>query len=456
MIPFYREIGNVSQQTLHPESDLLWIMSELGIFGGLAAIFLLGLLFKNTLPWRTEQGLSLRTVVSIALATYVLHSVIDVPMHFLGTALLGLFLYPLSIKTELPPLPLWMQGVWRMVGLSLMGVGMIWGVGVIMGFPLHTGLVKQKQNARIEELAQAPEIPSDWEKVFDEALKIRPMDWWLYTQRGSMHLNFERNFQEASADFDRALFVEPISASVAFSIGVMWLNWDLEKAYEAWDKALGRASADPAWLCEDMLRRSVSKDSFLPYLNRLSQKTVILKEKFFQHLNGKDFLLYFQQYLKNDPLLEHFSKESRESFWIKYAELKPEGFLKYQADNPSLEAFWQGTMMAYFQQKLWQKGAELALEKAPLPPPLIVQNNYTLTELERLFEMNSKDTWMGMQLLKLQLDQNDFEAARRTLKKLLLQEPVFPYVYYYQAIVSMKLNDFEASAKAWLQYLFKK
>lgn len=456
VIPFYREIGNVSQQTLHPESDLLWIMSELGIFGGIAVILLLAIAFKNTLPWSSDRELSLRTVVAIALTAYIAHSVIDVPMHFLGTALLGLFLYPLSTKIDFTPLPLWTFRAWRAMGIFLIGVGVIWGGGVLMDLPLHSLLAKKKQNAIIEELAQAPQIAEDWEKVFDEALQNRPMDWWLYTQRAGIHLNFERNFDAASVDFDRALFVEPISAAVAFSIGVMWLNWNLEKTYEAWDKALDRASADPDWLCEDMLRRSVSKDSFLPYLNKLSEKSLILKEKFFQHLNGNDFVLYFQQYLKSDPLLERFQIESRESFWIKYAKLKPEAFLKHQEANEALRDFWKGTVMSDFQQNLWQQGCELALEKAPLPPPLKVGNSYTASELARLFEINPKDTWMGMQLAKLHLERGDLEEARQTLEKLMCQEPVFPCVYYHQAVVYMKLNDFKASAKAWKKYLFKK
>lgn len=455
IIPFYREVGDVAQQTLHPESDVLWMFADLGIGAGVIILLLWLRSLRSTCPWREVEHFSIRTVVAVALMAFSLHSLIDVPMHFLGTAFLAIFLYPFAVKIEFEPFKRSSPYLWRGLGIFLMVVSAVWFVGWAGHLPTHSTIAKVQQDAAIESLLKEKTVPLSWEKVFEASLRHRPLDWWLYGQRGLAYLGFENHFSKGKADFDRALFLEPVSAQVAFWIGLNWLSWDFDQAYQVWSKALKRASFDPDWLCQDILRSSMGVKLFFPYLQKLAQQSLLMRVHFWGHLNEATFLVEFQAYLKENPVLKGLDPAAQEPFWIRFAKGNPQAFLDQLEAHLELQSLWRPKVAALIAQKQWKEASTLAIDHANLPPPLPAANGLGLNELREIFLRDPSDLWRSGQYLKLQIDAGDFAGAALTIDKILAASKAdVPAMRYWQAVTAFNLGDFEKSAQSWQRYLF--
>src|SRR5207248_10154522 len=114
-----------NRRALHPESDWLWLWTELGWPAVVLAIIWIALLVKRVFPLRVGTNQGYRLAALIAALLFAIHGIIDVSGHQVGTAfgavfLLGLALHrPLCLKTSQ-----WMSILFRFVGLVLLGTGL--------------------------------------------------------------------------------------------------------------------------------------------------------------------------------------------------------------------------------------------------------------------------------------------------------------------------------------------
>ena len=80
----------------HPESDWLWLWTELGWPAVVLAIVGIALLVSRVFPLRagTNQGYRLATLIAALL--FAIDGIVDVPGHRMGTAFAAVFLLGLS------------------------------------------------------------------------------------------------------------------------------------------------------------------------------------------------------------------------------------------------------------------------------------------------------------------------------------------------------------------------
>jgi tetratricopeptide (TPR) repeat protein len=227
IFPFFRNLSLNTSRVVHPESDWLWLMSELGwfsVFG--CAIALVGVFRRPAHP-ATKGEKEILLAGLIAMAAFVVNSFFDVPAHRLGTILP--ILVVCGICTRARPAG---EG-WRV----LPWLGHLLGIGlVVFGFVL---MKETRARTRLELALHG----RDWTKIESAAsncLRRTPLDWSLYVTRGYANVS-QQKWLQAIADFRYALLLEPKLPMVPFDEGRAWVGVNPELAVAAWKECLRRS-----------------------------------------------------------------------------------------------------------------------------------------------------------------------------------------------------------------------
>lgn len=227
IFPRYREASLNDERVIHPESDWLWMASELGCLSILfCAIAIAGLLIREVHSL-TRREKELRLIGLIALVAFLVNSLIDVPGHRLGTIL------PVLVLASVCTQPgLFGKGAKVLTwGSRLFGIGLV-AFGVFLARELAL-------NARVQRAIGE----GDWtqaEETISESLVRTPLVWSLYVERGYANVNQGR-WSQAISDFHYARFLEPKLAIVPLSEGKAWVGVNGALALAAWKETLRRS-----------------------------------------------------------------------------------------------------------------------------------------------------------------------------------------------------------------------
>jgi tetratricopeptide (TPR) repeat protein len=223
IFPLFREVSVNDQRVIHPESDWLWMASEMGWFSVLfCALAVGGVLIRRVRP-ATRGQKDMQFAGLIALAAFLVNSLFDVPGHRLGTILPALVLAGICTRSKLS----W-EGAraisWtsRISGIVLVAIGF-----VLLG---EANLKTQTQLAMSERMEEAA----------SESLVRTPLSWSLYVIRGYANVH-QGKWLQAIADFRHALVLEPKLAIVPFNEGRAWVSLNSALALSAWKEALRRS-----------------------------------------------------------------------------------------------------------------------------------------------------------------------------------------------------------------------
>ena len=216
---------------VHPESDWLWMAAELGWPAVVWVLVGCVLLARRMWPWRRGAERPLRMAAALGLGLFALHGFVDVSAHRLGTVLCALFLLGLALpeRAEDADMPAsaawWPGGVFRVMGLVLVGAGSLWLVEAFgwVTLPGEIGVARLKartvQMGRIGDYAGA-------ERAATQALGWAPLDWELYFARASARVYQRRDPQAAVDDFRRARYLEPFAGGECYLEARLWAAAD--------------------------------------------------------------------------------------------------------------------------------------------------------------------------------------------------------------------------------------
>ena len=230
IFPQFRFASLNGERVIHPESDWLWMATEMGWFSVLCCIAaIVGLLSRRRHP-ATRGEKDLQSAGLMAVAAFLVNSLVDVPGHRLGTVL------PVLLVAGALSQPRLFLDSARGVSLlsRISGIGLV-AFGVLL---LHEAKVKTR--------AESAMAAGDWirtEKAASKSLISTPLSWSLWLIRGYAEVHQNRWLQ-AMADFRYALFLEPKLAVVPFSEGRAWINVNSLLALGAWKEALRRSRVE--------------------------------------------------------------------------------------------------------------------------------------------------------------------------------------------------------------------
>ena len=320
-----------SDVAIHPESDWMWSMVELGWFAPL----LLGLLFARwvtrCLPFEPGTHRLMRGAAFIGGCGFALHSFFDVPGHHLAALWPALLLAATALHPGRPfPFSVVVPWAFRILALILMGVGACWfasiqGSGI---FPTSVTLDRIRQGISRSVDRQ------DYEKALvlaNEGLKIAPLDWELYFNRGFAEAVTYHPRAETVRDFAAAQYLLPNWPELYLKEGQAWLGLgEPDLAFSVWRRGMEMTPALARQLYE----------SIYP----LIQDDAELRERW-RDLGAFDHT-YRVIFLRNSTPAELTLELDR-----------------IMADDPELQSFTPAELSALFQ--LWsQEGEKLTLVSA--------------------------------------------------------------------------------------------
>jgi tetratricopeptide (TPR) repeat protein len=447
----FRSASIADTRSLHPESDWLWLWSEMGWPAVALTIVGLALLIRRVFPLRegTNQRYRLATLIGVVL--FAIHGFVDVSAHRIGTAfaaifLLGLSLHrPLNLKSSTS-----ISILFRLVGLILLISGLSWTVAANnkMLLPGSVGVTSAEQLSTIANRGRNfPEAIA----LTSRALEWSPLDWQLYFLRAAAELG-ERQPEKALDDFRRARFLEPNAYEVPLAEGDLWLNSRPILAATAWREALRRAGPQRAEVYGSMLTNASMHS---PQVSRILEQVGLsehdLALAYLSRVSEAHFNQALNEFLKHDPNLQTLSEEEKLALFSLWSEHGDPDELAHAVErHPAwLQHAWLGTAK-YDARKNDFRGAYELTQRYGEPVALPrVETKSSLQELQNRFSAAPDNYEIGYALYRVQMQSGRVDDALMTARHFSERAGAPPYFHFLAAQCWAEKGNWERAWKAW-------
>lgn len=435
----------------HPESDWLWLCSEMGWLALILAIGGAFILLSRTFPLRGDKHDRFRLAAFIASLLFALHGLIDVGGHRVGTAFSALFLLGLALRRPMElRVSRFCPVLFRFIGVVLLLVGGTWIAATRWELPLpgSQGAENAKHHAMMANQGRNfPEAISQMTR----AARWTPLDWQVYFVRAVAEYGAKQP-SDALADFRRARFLEPNGMSVPLEEGKVWLSTHPLLAFTAWREALRRAGPRRAEIYGQMLTLALQ---FNPAVNRALEQYGATEHDlaiaYLEHVSGDRFDVALSGLLKGDPDLAKLAKPEKAKLFSLWAERGDIARLAQLANlHPDwLPLAWRGVSKHYAKQKDFRRAFDLARQFGGTPPLPDVLQSASLENLQTQFAANPENYATGYALYRLQTQQGKTDDALATARHFTAHRDCPAYFHYLEAEAWGTKQDWERAWNAW-------
>jgi O-antigen ligase len=458
VFPIFRHRSALPARAIHPESDYLWIAAELG--WPALALALAGLALVGRKLWKPPGGPDrpLRWAAILALSAFVLHGLVDVSAHRLGTVFSALFVLALA----LPPGPIhpaarWPAAIFRALGLVFIGVGAIWILNALGALPPLPG---RQGVDHLKEQANRDAAHRDYGAVrrsASRALEWAPLDWTLYFARASALIQEGAAIDDALADFRRARYLEPFIADVPLSEAKLWLAAGQGGyAINALAEACRREPAHAEGYIGDFFRAAKpGHAALIEQLSALTRNDPALDLPFLEQIVPPESVRQIAERLAADPDLRRLDDAQKTRFFRIWAQRgDPRALAAQMAGRPD----WQKLGWRWWADALARGGDEreacaVAARFAPSPnlPP---KPDATRTPAELLSDSNRApgDPFLSLQLYFARSTLGN-SAVLSAIRKTTARPGCPRYFYRLDAELSAENGEWRRAWEAWQRYL---
>ena len=453
----YRDASARAEPILHPESDLLWVVAEMGIPGLIAVALLLYGMFLVLRLKQLNKASPYRIIILVAGILFCIHGLFDVSGHRLGTVMAILLLLGFTASKEgkdsggAPALSIAGRWVFRVSGILLCATAGFWGVSMVGGLPFHSSQYPEQVSKEVfssDNLQNAIDRSTNY-------LKAYPLDWRGYFGRARATLASRTDLELAVDDFRRARFLNPMSPAIAYAEGQSWMGISDNRAMVAFREALRRPPDALVNLEHQLIRDFEENPRIQSGLLDVSVINPSLRGRLLMKLAGDRFAEEMEIDMQSDPKLAQFEPAMRENLLRRWAQTGQAGpLLALLEAHPDLvENSWQLRAVALAVDGSYRDAISLVREKVnrPAVPSLEMETN--LVRLEREYRANPQDLMKGSTLLNMQIEAKRWAQALQTLR-LMSRYPEAPsYVYYWIGEIYFMQDDLEASWRAFDNFL---
>jgi len=447
----FRAASWADTRSLHPESDWLWLWSELGWPALVFALVGAALLIWRVFPLREGTNQRFRLAALIGVVLFALHGIVDVSAHRVGTAYAAVFLLGLAFYR---PLPLAhsraIAAMFRVLGLLLC----VFGLACVTAAKTKALLPGSVGVTNAKELAAAANRERDFGETISltsRALVWAPLDWQLYFLRAVAEVA-DKKVEVALADFQRARFLEPNGFEVPLAEGDAWLPSQPALAVSAWREALHRGGPRRAEIFSIVLASAANQnpaasrmleeiglarhDLVLPYLNRVS---------------GEDFQRAIQQVLAHDAELKSFTEPEKFAFFTLWSERGVLDSLAQEVQrHPAWMPYaWLGLAKYYAARKDFRAAYELTQrygESVALPR---VTLDASLEDLQNRFASAPDNYALGYALYRAQIQRGRVDDALNTTRHFSERASAPAYFHLLEAECWAAKQNWERAWLAW-------
>ncbi len=423
-------------RTIHPESDVLWLLFEGGLLPVIPCLILLVWLFRTTGPWfssgrkkrshDSRSGRRVRRAFGIAAGVAVVHSIFDVPLHNLGYFVMFALVTAQAVRgrylaERISPV---VALAFRTAGCLIMLWGLLW-LALVAGWTekatASAAPLFHDRALRTSAAGQRAEAM----RLVNRAIELTPLEYRWYFLRAQFHLLMQHGNAPALHDFGLTRALEPHFGPICFDEGRVWLSYDPKMALIPWQEVmrrypLGFDNAVPLYqtiLLESAPFPELHRDLW-KMADRPSLKLIFLSMQF---ITGDRWQGYADEFLTEYPGLAELNKSQSQFFlhlWHQKGD-RPR-LVAFLEKFPSLQEFgWKALAYDRAQSGKFEEAFKLASRYLPAPARSALLTAADIPRLERLFVLNPVDPLPGVELYYAQRAAGDLKSARRTLEKVM-------------------------------------
>jgi hypothetical protein len=450
----FRDASLSDPRALHPESDWLWLWTELGWPAVVLTIVGIALLVSRVFPLRVGTNQGYRLVSLIAALLFAIYGIVDVSGHRVGTAFAALFLLglsghrPLSLKTSQ-----WVSILFRVLGLILLAAGLSLVVAA-RSEKLLPGSVGVSSAKQLSAVADREGNFSEISALTTRALRWAPLDWQLYSARAIAEVELKQ-MTNAVDDFRRARFLEPIAYEVPLTEGNAWLPYRPVLAVTAWREALRRAGPVRPGVYTSMLSdASLRSPEVSPILEAIGLNEHDLALPYLNRVSEASFNRALAQLLRNDPNLQSFSETEKLALFAVWSERgDPEEISRAIEQHPDwLRYAWLGMAKYKASKNDFRAGYGLTQRYGePIALPRVA-TNFSLQDLEKRFAAAPNNHGVGYELYRAQMQNGRVDDALLTARHFSEQPNSPAYFHFLEAQCWAEKQNWERAWNAWLAF----
>jgi O-antigen ligase len=451
----FRDASLSAARTIHPESDWFWLWVEMGWAALLLIIAGIALLVRRVFPLQEGTNQRFRLAALIAAVLFVLHGLVDVSGHRVGTVYAGIFLLGMALRrpAQLQPSS-WTRVQFRLIGLLLLAAGIAWVVATRYEMPLPGAIGAENEMRKAAAASQGRNFGEAVQRT-TRALGWAPLTWQLYFSRALEKIGLRRPPADALDDFRRARFLEPNAYQVPFQEGVAWLPTHPTLALTAWQEALRRARPPRAKVYESMLAMAHERS---PRLRQdleeigLGQHDLVLIV--LEHLGGAQFMSALQRVLEDDPNLQTYSREEKIKFFSLWAERGDLNELPRAVEtHPDwMNHAWRAMAKYYVTRNDFHGAFEIARRFGETPPLPEAAAGSSVEQLRQAFHAAPDNYGVGYQLYRQQMSEGKIDEALLTVRHFteLARSP--RYFHFLEAEAWAAKENWERAWQAWEKF----
>ena len=451
----FRSASLGDTRALHPESDWLWLWTELGWPAVAVIVSGAALLIHRVLPLREGTNQRFRLAALIGAVAFALHGLLDVPGHRVGTALSGMFLLGLSLHRPLGLRPSrWIGSLFRLVGLVLVVSGTSWTVagGGKLPLPGGVGVANAKE---LSAGANRDRNFAETVSLTNRALAWAPLDWQLYFLRALGEVG-EKQPASALDDFRRARFLEPNAHEVPLAEGNVWLSSRPILAATAWQEALRRADPEQR---PDVYSSMLSNASMRsPQVSRILEETGLrqhdLALAYLSRVSGALFNHALTEFLKHDPNLATLTETEKLalfSLWSERGDL--EQLAQAVQQHPGWITYaWLGMATYDASKQDFRSAYELTQrfgEAVALPR---ISAGSSLEDLQKRFYTAPDNYAVGYALYREQVRRDRIDDSLLTARHFSERPNAPAYFHFLEAQSWAEKQNWERAWNAWQEF----
>jgi O-antigen ligase len=452
----FRRESITEMRVLHPESDWIWLWTELGWPAVLLAMVGAALLVRHVLPLKEGTNQRFRLAALVGAVCFAAHGLVDVSGHRVGTAYAGLFLLgaalhrPLSLKRSVI-VPL----IFRLVGVGLLISGISWTMAerkkTLLPGSVGVTVVKELSPVAIRGRNFAEAIALN-----TRALEWAPLDWQLYFARALAEVE-AKQADAALDDFRRARFLEPNSWEVPLAEGTAWLATQPIYAATAWREALRRTQSESHRLgvYASMLEKAAIEN---PEVGRILEEIGVTRHDlvlaYLSRVSGDRFNQELQRFLKNDPDLHTLTEPEKLAIFTLWSERGDADELARQVEeHPDwMAAAWLGVAKSKAARNDFRTAYQLTQKYGEAVAMPRLNESGSLEELQNRYYASPDNYATGYALYRQQMQRGRVDDALLTARHFSERAKAPAYFHFLEAQAWAEKQNWERAWKAWLAY----
>jgi tetratricopeptide (TPR) repeat protein len=452
----FRDVSLTTARTIHPESDWFWFCVEAGLPAVVLVMAGIGLFVRRVFPLREGTNQRFRLAALIAALLFVLHGVVDVSAHRIGTAFAALFLLGMALRRPAGFEPrVSVAVVFRVAGLALLAAGVTWLFATRYEKPLP-GAVGVENEMRLATAANQGRNFSETIQRTSRALTWAPLRWQLYFLRALGKIGARLPAEDAADDFRRARFLEPNAYDVPLAEGSAWAAANRpDLALTAWREALRRTGPQRPEVYGRMLAVAEQSSPRLHQgLEELGMVHHDLALIFLEHSGGARFMAALQIFLDHDPELATMSAPEKATLFKHWAERgDPAELTRAVESHPEwINYAWRPLAKYSAKQNNFQAAVEMTRQHAekPVLPP--VAQGSSIDQLRQALHANPDSYALGFQLYSAQMDKGQIDEALMTVRHFTDLPNCPAYFHFLEAQAWAEKKNWERAWKAFEKY----